>query len=39
MATVEITGEFIQGETEGEKVHIKLEGKVVELLTKLDPKL
>ena len=36
---VDTPGAFIQADMEGETVHMKLEGKMAELLTKLDPKL
>ena len=39
VATVDITGVFMQSDMEGETVHMKLEGKITELLTKLDLKL
>ena len=39
MATVEIPGEFMQSDIEGETVLTKMEGKMVYILTKLDPKL
>ena len=39
VATVDIPGAFMQADMEGETVHMKLEGKVSELLAKLDPKL
>ena len=39
VATVDIPGAFKQEEMEGYTVHIKLEGKMADLLTKLDPKL
>ena len=39
MATVDIPGAFMQADTEAEKVHMKLEGKMADLLTKLDLKL
>ena len=39
VATAEITGGFMQSDMEGDTVHIKMEGKMVEILTKLDPKL
>ena len=39
VATVDIPGAFMQADTEGETVHIKLECKTADLLTKLDPKL
>ena len=39
VATVDIPGAFIQADMEGKTVHMKLEGKMAELLTKLDPKL
>ena len=38
-APVDIPGAFMKSEMEGEKVHMKLEGKMTELLTKLYPKL
>ena len=39
VATVDIPGAFMQADMEGETVHMKLEGKMTELQTKLDPKL
>ena len=39
VATVDIPGAFMQADMEGDTVHIKLRGKMEELLTKLDPKL
>ena len=36
VATVDIPGAFMQADMEGETVHIKLEGKMADLLTKLD---
>ena len=39
VATVKMPGEFMQTDMEGETVHMKLEGKMAELLTKLDPQL
>ena len=39
VATVDIPGAFMQADMEGKTVHMKLEGKMAELLTKLDPKL
>ena len=39
VATVEIPGEFMQSDMEGETVLTKMEGKMVYILTKLDPKL
>ena len=38
-STVDIPGAFIQADTEGETVHMKLEGKMAEILTKLNPEL
>ena len=38
VATINIHGEFMQADMEGETVHMKMEGKIAELLTKLDPK-
>ena len=37
--TVYIPGAFMQADTEGETVHVKLEGKISELTTKIDTKL
>ena len=37
--TVDIPGAFMQADVEGETVHMKLEGKMAELLTKIDTKL
>ena len=39
LATVDIPGAFMQEDMEGETVHMKLEGKMTELLTNIDPKL
>ena len=39
VTTVYIPGSFMQADMEGETVHMKLEGKIAELLTKIDPKL
>ena len=39
IVTVDIPGAFMQADMEGEIVHMKLEGKMAELLTKLEPKL
>ena len=39
VATFNIPGAFIQADMEGETVHMKLDGKMAELLKKLDPKL
>ena len=39
VVTLDIHGAFMQADTEGETVHMKLEGKMADLLTKLDPKL
>ena len=39
VATVDIPGAFMQSDMEGETVHMKLEGKMTELLKKLDLKL
>ena len=39
MATVDIPGEFIQADMDGETMHINMEGKMVDILTKLDPKI
>jgi hypothetical protein len=38
MATVDIPGAFIQADME-DLVHMKVEGKMAELLVKLDPEL
>ena len=37
VATVDIPGAFMQAYMEGETVNMKLEGKMAELLTKIDP--
>ena len=37
VATVEIHGVFMQAEMEGDDVHMKLEGKMVNILTKINP--
>ena len=37
--TVDISGAFMQAGMEGDDVHMKMEGKMAELLVKLDPKL
>ena len=39
VATVDIHGVFMQAYMKGETVHMKLEKKVVEIITKFDPKL
>ena len=39
VATVDIPGAFMQPDMEGETVNTKIERKMAELLTKLDPKL
>ena len=39
VTTVDITGKFMQADMEGDTVHVKLEGKMADLLTKLNPKL
>ena len=39
VATMDKPGEFIQADMKGDTVHIKMEGKMVDILTKLDPKL
>ena len=39
VATLDIPGYFIQADMEGETVHIKMKGKMVDILTKLDIKL
>ena len=39
VTTVDITGKFMQADMEGDTMHIKMEGKMVEILTKLDPKM
>ena len=39
VSTVDITREFMQEDMEVETVHIKIEGKMVKIMTKLDPKL
>ena len=39
VATVDIPVAFMQADMEGETVHMKLEGKMADLLTKLEPKL
>ena len=39
VATVDIPGAFIQVYMEGETVHKKLEGKMVDLMTKLNPNI
>ena len=39
VAAFDIPGAFMQADTEGDTVHMKLEGKIAWLLTKLDPKL
>ena len=39
VATMDIPGSSMQADTEGETVHIKLEGKMVYIFTKMDPKL
>ena len=39
MATVDIPGTFMKAYMEFETVHMKMEGKMADLLMKLDPKL
>ena len=39
VATVDIPGAFMQRNMEGEDEYMKLEGKMVDILKKLDPKL
>ena len=39
VATVDIPGSFMQEDMEGDTVHMNLEGKMSELLKKLNPKL
>ena len=39
VATVDIPGAFIQADMEGETVNMKLEGKMADLLMKINPKL
>ena len=39
VSTVDITREFMQEDMEVETVNIKMEGKMVKIMTKLDPKL
>ena len=39
VATLDIPGAFMLADMEGETVHIKIEGKMAELLTNLDPKI
>ena len=39
VATVDIPGAFVQTDMKGDDVHMKMEGKMAELLVKLDPKL
>ena len=39
VATVDIPGAFMQADMEGETVHMKLEGKMADLLTTLDPNI
>ena len=39
VATVDIPGAFMQADMEGDTVHMKLEEKMAELLTKLEPKI
>ena len=39
VATVDISGAFMQSDIEGDNVHVKLEEKMAELFVKLDPKL
>ena len=36
---MDITREFMQADMEVETVHIKMEGKMVKIMTKLDPKM
>ena len=39
MATVYIPEALVQADMEGETVHMKMEGKILDILTKLDTKL
>ena len=39
VTTVDIPGAFMQADMEGETVHMKLEGKMADLPTKINPKL
>ena len=39
VVTVDIPGAFMQADMEGETVHMKLEGKIAELLENLDPNI
>ena len=39
MATVDVPGAFMQSDMEGPDTHMKLEGKMVSILSKIDPKL
>ena len=39
MATVDIPGAFMQSNMEGKDVHINLEGKMVDILSKISPSL
>ena len=39
VATVDIPGAFMQSDMEGEETHMKLEGKMVDILEKIDPAL
>ena len=39
VATVDIPGAFMQSDMEGETTHMKLEGKTVDILNRIDPSL
>ena len=39
VSTVDIPGSFMQVEIEGETIHLKLEGKMVDILNRLDTSL
>ena len=39
VATVDIPGAFMQSKIEGPDIHMKLEGNLVKILEKIDPKL
>ena len=39
MSTVETPGAFMQADREGETVHMKMEGKMADLLKKIDAKM
>ena len=39
VATVDVPGAFMQSDMEGPETHMKFEGKMLDILTRIDPKL